>query len=134
MPDVPSNPTGLLVLGGGPTREEVKAGRALVGPTGSEMEDILRQAGVERDRLAVVHAWACVPHEPRKETEERKAVECCRPLTSQAVTGLPVTLPTLACGKWAQLLLTGREKGLTQRRGFRYDTWRIGDPLKQDEE
>lgn len=97
------------------------------------MDEAMLEAGILRDRLFIAYAWACQPHEPRKELEERKAVECCRPLLQQAVGKLPATTPTLLAGKWAMLAMTGREKGLVKNRGFVNQKWNIGDPLKSEE-
>lgn len=130
----PSNPDGLLVLGGGPTADDVKGGEPLRGPTGREMEEAMLEAGILRDRLMIAYAWACQPHEPRKELEERKAVACCRPLLLQQVAKLPTDTPTLLAGKWAMLAMTGREKGLVKNRGFVNMKWRIGDPLREEED
>lgn len=102
--------------------------------TGRELNDVLEGAGIKRDDLKLINAWACLAPEPRKEVDERKAVECCRPLVQSALSTVPKDTPVMACGKWAMLSLTGREKGLTTRRGFLNEKWQIGDPLKEDVE
>lgn len=103
------------------------------GPTGRDMDEALMEGGLVRDRLFIAYAWACQPHEPRKELEERKAVACCRPLLKQAIGKLPPQTPTLLCGKWAMLAMTGREKGLVKNRGFVNKKWQVGDPLKEED-
>lgn len=103
------------------------------GPVGRDMNEALLEAGVLRDRLFIAYAWACQPHEPRKEVEERKAVECCRPLLAAALARIPADTPTLVAGKWAMLAMTGREQGLVKNRGFVNSKWRIGDRLKTED-
>ncbi|HNM22950.1 MAG TPA: hypothetical protein PKJ66_10650, partial [Rhodocyclaceae bacterium] len=44
------NPVGLLVLGGGPTRDEVKQQEHLAGMMGKEMTATLEEAGIERSK------------------------------------------------------------------------------------
>lgn len=134
LPVGPTAPEGLLVLGGGPTRDDVRDGEPLSGLAGREMDEVFVEAGIRRDRLFIANAWACLAHEPRKEKEEREAVKCCRPLLWSYVGKLPVTVPVMLAGKWAMLALTGREKKLMAKRGFIDAKWTIGKPLVDDKE
>lgn len=93
------------------------------------MNEALVEAGIDRSKLLIANSWACLAPEPRKEKDERKAVECCKPLLWSRVGELPVTTPVMAAGKWAMLALTGREKGLMSRRGFVDLEWVI-EPLE----
>jgi uracil-DNA glycosylase len=123
----------LLVLGSGPTRDEVKAGEQLSGMMGREMSEALLEAGIQKERLLVVNAFACTPNEPQRDTENRAATLACRPLVRYYTNKLPPETPTLLCGKWAMLSLTGTEKGMFATRGFRDDKWTLQSPLKKDE-
>lgn len=130
------SPDGLLVLGSGPTRDEWKAQEQLTGLMGKEMTAALEEAGIQKDRLLVANAYACTPKEPRREAEERLAVACCRPLLLHFTGALPVDTPTLLAGKWAQLAMTGKEKGLFAGRGFVDMKWSLQDAAlssKQEE-
>lgn len=127
MPVGPTKPDGLLVLGSGPTRDDVKEGEPLSGHAGREMEQVFEEAGIKRERLRIVTAWACQPHEPRKEAEERKATLCCKPHVWNSIKDLPVSTPVLICGKWAQLSLSGSEDGLFSKRGFVDMKWTLQD-------
>ena len=122
-------PLGLLVLGSGPTRDEVKAQEQLSGLMGREMTAALEEAGIQKDRLLVANAYACMPKEPRRGVEERLAVACCRPLLRHFAAALPATTPTLLAGKWAQLAMTGSEKDLFKRRGFVDMKWDLNTGL-----
>ncbi len=131
-----AQPDGLLVLGSGPTRDEVKAQEQLSGLMGKEMVAALEEAGIQKDRLLVANAYACMPREPRREAEERLAVACCRPLLRHFTDALPAETPTLLAGKWAQLAMTGKEKGLFAGRGFVDMKWSLQDATlssKQEE-
>ncbi len=122
-------PAGLLVLGSGPTRDEVKAQEPLAGYAGKEMVAALEEAGIQKDLLLVANAYACTPKEPRQDKEERLAVACCRPLLTSYTSRLPPETPTLLAGKWALLALTGKEKGLFNSRGFVDMKWDLGAGL-----
>lgn len=127
------NPEGLLVLGSGPTRDEVKAGEQLSGMMGREMSEVLLEAGIQKEKLLVANAFACMANEPQRDTENRRATEACRPLLRYYTDKLPPGTPTMLAGKWAMLAMTGREKGLFSTRGFRDDAWTLNTPMKRDE-
>ena len=134
-----TSPDGLLVLGSGPTRDEVKEQEQLSGLMGREMMAALEEAGIQKDRLLVANAYACMPKEPRRDVEERAAVACCRPLLRHFTDALPVTTPTLLAGKWALLAMTGREKGLFNSRGFVDMKWDLSvrpkdEPQEEEKE
>lgn len=129
MPVGPIVPDGIMVVGGGPTRDDVKQGEVInpTSPTGRELEQVLAEAGLARDRLLVVPTWACQGHEPKKDVEERAATVACRPLVMAALRARPSLTPVLLCGKWAKLSVTGKEEGLFANRGFRDDEWRVDE-------
>lgn len=133
-PTLPDRPLGLVVVGGGPSHQDVKDGEILGGMVGRELDGVLAEAGLERSALAWIPAWACQGFEPRKETDERQAVECCRPLVAQSLAKYDKRIPVLLAGKWAQRSVDGREQGLFANRGFRDDKWQIGDPLRKDKD
>lgn len=117
------------MLGSGPTRDEVKAQEQLSGLMGREMVAALEEAGIQKDRLLVANAYACTPKEPRRDSEERRAVACCRPLLRFFTGQLPPETPTMLAGKWALLAMTGREKGLFTTRGFVDMKWDLQSGL-----
>lgn len=128
-----TSPDGLLVLGSGPTRDEVKAQEQLSGLMGREMVAALEEAGIQKDRLLVANAYACMPKEPRRDVEERQAVACCRPLLRYFTDALDAKTPTLLAGKWALLAMTGKEKGLFNSRGFVDMRWDLSVRPAKDE-
>lgn len=122
------------MLGSGPTKDEVKAGEQLSGLMGREVAEVFAEAGLDKDKLLVANAYACVPIEPRRDTEERAAVRCCRPLLRYYVDRLPPETPTLLAGKWAMLAMTGREKGLFATRGFTDREWTLDREAKDEDD
>lgn len=129
-------PSGVVVLGDGPTRESVKAGEVLHAgsATGDELNTLMQEAGINREDLLIVPAWACQPQELTKEVEERAAVEACRPLVDWQLKDVPKDTPTLLMGKWATRSVDGREKGLFSNRGFRDDKWKLGDERRKEKD
>ena len=119
-------------MGSGPTRDEWKAQEQLSGLMGREMVAALEEAGIQKDRLLVANAYACMPKEPRRDVEERAAVAACRPLLRSFTDKLDPATPTLLAGKWAQLALTGSEKGLFKKRGFVDMKWALDSGLKTE--
>lgn len=128
----PAKPLGALVVGNGPSREDVKNGEPLTGNTGAGFEEALAEAGLSREDIKIIPAWACQGFEPRKDKDERKATLSCRPLVQATLAQLDPRTPVFLAGKWAQLSVDGRERGLFTRRGFRDDKWKIGDPLHKE--
>lgn len=114
---VPRDPIGLLV-GEGPSQEDVETGRPFSGPVGRQLDEELLDAGINRERLVVILAAACrAPSDDARENY-RDAVRCCAPLFRSQLKGYPPNIPTLACGRWAAFALLGKDKGVMSTRGF----------------
>lgn len=127
-----TNPEGVFILGSGPGREDLKAQEPLSGLTGKEMDEVLMEAGLHRSKLLVANAYACHAPEPRRDADERAAINACRPLLQHYLKNIPKDTPTLLAGKWALLAVTGDEDGLMATRGFRDDKWSVADALKKE--
>jgi hypothetical protein len=87
------------------------------------LTEIFLESGLDRDKLYIVNAVACVPKEPRRDREMKKAVACCRPLLLSYIRKLPVATPTMVLGAWAQLALDGKEVSIAKQRGFIEYEW-----------
>lgn len=72
-----------------------------------------------------MNATCCFPKLPKKETEMRKAVECCRPAFFSQLKNLPSTIPILAMGKWGYFALTNKDRGVMKARGFIRWSWQL---------
>lgn len=113
----PERPYGVLIAES-PGGEEVAQGEPLVGPTGRELNRVLLDAGLVRERLLLINAVACKPVEPKTEADMRRAVVACQPLFWAQLVRVAAETPTLVCGKWAHFAAFGVEKGVMKRRGF----------------
>ena len=114
-----------MVLGSGPTADDIQKQEPLSGYMGSEMRATLDEAGIKRADIMVIHAYACRAAEPKRKKDERAATNACRGLVMQSVAHLSEFTPTLLAGSWALLSATGTEKGLFKTRGFTDRVWTL---------
>lgn len=120
-----ARPSGVLV-GEGPGVNEVKEGRPFVGTTGRALNQILKEASLDRSELAVLNATACQPPKGKTDSMMRAAVKCCAPLFTKQYAPIK-HLPTLGMGKWASAAVshvrTGRLEpaSIKMARGFLRD-------------
>jgi DNA polymerase len=67
----------VALVGEAPGAQEDVAGRPFVGKAGQLLDTLLREAGLDRDQVAVVNVLKCRP--PANRTPKRAEVERCRP-------------------------------------------------------
>jgi DNA polymerase len=67
----------VALVGEAPGAQEDTAGRPFVGKAGQLLDTLLREAGLDRDQVAVVNVLKCRP--PANRTPKRAEVERCRP-------------------------------------------------------
>jgi DNA polymerase len=104
----------LVLVGEAPGAQEDVAGRPFVGRAGQLLDQLLADAGLVRDEIAVLNVVKCRP--PGNRTPRRDEVERCRPwLTGQ----LEVVAPELvvALGLTAVTWFLGRRTSLAGARG-----------------
>jgi DNA polymerase len=104
----------LALVGEAPGAQEDVAGRPFVGRAGQLLDQLLTDAGLVRDEIAVLNVVKCRP--PGNRTPRRDEVEQCRPwLTGQ----LEVIAPRLvvALGLTAVTWFLGRRTTLAAARG-----------------
>ncbi len=113
------HPQGILV-GEGPGRDEVVDGRPFTGRTGEELDLLLAENRVPRSKLLIINAIGCMPGPSLKtEGNMRAAANACRPWMKSIIRKeVRKPLPTLAMGKWAGFLVTGKPRAVGDRRGF----------------
>ncbi len=118
-PEVPKRIKGVLV-GEGPGNDEHALGTPFVGMTGDALNLQLAEHDLARSKLLVVNAMGCMPPPGmRTEANMRKAAVACRPWMRSIIRSLvALGTPTLAMGKWAGFLVTGKAKAIGPRRGF----------------
>lgn len=121
-----------MLVAESPGVEEVRQREPLVGPTGRELNRALLRAGLLRERLRIINAVACKPLEPKTPADMHKAVVACQPLFWDQLKGVPPETPTLVCGRWARLAVTGKSKGVGTVRGFIDEEFRLERPCTKE--
>lgn len=120
--DLPKNaieqvPNAVLV-GEGPGHEEVRKGIPFKGKTGKELDNDLRNSKIDRRRLAIFNAMACLPPKVKTDGMLGKATKACQPFFNWQWKPYK-HLPVLAMGKWAGAAInSGHAIGVDKGRGF----------------
>lgn len=117
LPVGPTRPDAVLV-GDAPSREDVRQNEPFSGPTGQQLDDLLTDAGLHRERLLLINVIACVPTEPRSAKQMSKALQCCRPFVRETLRRLPKDTPVALMGAAAVASVTGQTRGAAAARGF----------------
>jgi uracil-DNA glycosylase family 4 len=76
----------LLIVGEGPGRHEDRAGRPFVGPAGQLLDRLLREAGIDRERVFVTNAVRCRP--PGNRTPTPEELSACWLWTEQIIAAV----------------------------------------------
>ncbi len=114
----PDKPIGLLV-GDAPSSDDSDIGSPLQGMTGQQFDDELLAVRLRRSQLFIINAVACHPvFGGKQEQMMGQAVKCCRPAFLAQIAHLPPDIHTLAMGKWADLAVSGKKRGVAKSRGF----------------
>jgi DNA polymerase len=101
-----AHPVGVLV-GEGPGSDEVDKGRPFVGRTGQWLDARLTENGLDRNKLVVMNATACMPPKGLKSDQNMgHAAKACLPWFAAAYAPYK-DLPVLAMGKWAGAAANG---------------------------
>ena len=105
---------GLAVVGEAPGADEDRTGRPFVGRAGQLLDRLLTEAGLGRDRVAVLNTVKCRP--PGNRAPKAAELANCRPfLTAQLAVIRPRLV--LALGSTAVGWFLGRGAGLAAARG-----------------
>lgn len=121
-PLVPSTKIVGVLVGEGPGHDEAIMGEPFVGMTGDELNMVLAENNLARSKLIIVNAMGCMPPSgQRTEPNMRAAANACKPwmrsiLRNRIRPGRQ--LSTLAMGKWAGFLITGKARAIGDARGF----------------
>lgn len=121
-PLVPKTKIVGVLVGEGPGHDEAIMGEPFVGMTGDELNMVLAENSLARNKLIIVNAMGCMPPSGmRTEPNMRAAANACKPWM-RSILRLRIkkgrTLPTLAMGKWAGFLITGKARAIGDARGF----------------
>lgn len=110
---------GLVVVGEAPAMEELRQGFPFVGPSGRELNRVLKNNGIDRNRLYITNALLC--QRPGSDADMLRAVDCCRPRLEAEIQALsPTTI--LALGGTATRALKLRATGIMDARGTVQDS------------
>ena len=109
----------VVVVGDAPGRTEDLLGRPFVGAAGNLLDNLLIDAGFDRDN---VYATTVVKCHPRHDTPDQDVVDACSPYLVEQLAHLrPKVIVTL--GPVATQLLLQRPAPLDRVAGFRFDVF-----------
>lgn len=103
----------LMIVGEAPGAREDEKHRAFVGPAGRLLDELLAEAGFNRDECYITNAVKCRP--PDNDTPGRAEVKACATYLQREVEEVQPTV-VLGLGNTALQALTGRS-GITKHRG-----------------
>lgn len=118
----PNGPTNakIVLIGEGPGRIEVETGRAFTGKSGQLLDEMLKDASVDRRHLFITNSSLCKPEKIGSTDDElalkKKSVECCKPrLEGELASINPKVIITM--GELALWSLVGHRGSILRRRG-----------------
>ena len=115
----PSRCADVVVIGDAPGRTEDLLGRPFVGAAGNLLDNLLGEAGFERDKVYVTTVVKC---HPRDEAPDADVVDACSPYLIEQLGHLrPRVIITL--GPVATGLILRRRIPLEKVAGFRFDVY-----------
>lgn len=119
-PLVPAGRIRAVLIGESPGKDEVQLQEPFVGMTGDELNLVLAENGLPRSDLFIINAMGCQPPLGMKnEINMRAAAKACRPWMYSIIRAtIRRPKPTLAMGKWAGFLATGKARAIGDARGF----------------
>jgi uracil-DNA glycosylase family 4 len=108
----------IMLIGEAPGREEDLQGIPFVGKAGKELDNILRAAGIEKDKVFITNVVKCRPPGNRN-PQENEMMKCNPYLVKQIQIIRPKVIVLL--GNIALSLVTGSASGITKMRGKTYE-------------
>jgi uracil-DNA glycosylase len=109
----------LVIVGDAPGRTEDLLGRPFVGAAGNLLDNLLIDAGLDRDNVYVTTVVKC---HPAADTPDRDVIDACAPYLVEQIAHLrPKVIVTL--GPVAAALLLQRPVPLDRVAGFRFDVY-----------
>ena len=76
----------LMLIGEGPGEHEDREGQPFVGPSGKELDKMMRKSGIERSEIYITNVVKCRPPDNRTPTPEE--VQACRPWLAEQIQSL----------------------------------------------
>jgi len=104
----------LMFIGEAPGRDEDLQGEPFVGRAGQLLTDIIKAMKLTRDDVYIANVVKCRP--PENRNPEPDELDACRPFIRRQIEMIkPRVIVTL--GRFALQSLTGRDYGITSKRG-----------------
>lgn len=116
----------LVLVGEGPGRREEMERTPFVGITGRQLNTVLHDVGLARERAWVTNAALCASDDDR---ENARAAECCSPRLLKELSKIPADVPIVPLGKSAVQSVLG-VKSVLLARGFVWTARDLEDPVK----
>lgn len=111
----------LLFVGEAPGRSEDLQGVPFVGAAGQLLDQLMAEAGIDRNRSYIANVLKCRP--PNNRDPRPEEIDACKGfLLSQLEFIDPIVVVTL--GNFASKLLLKTDVGITKLRGHAYPWWR----------
>ena len=110
---------GLMVIGEGPSTEEIEQHTPFVGPSGRTLNGVLTKYGIDRQLLWVSNALLCP--RPYDEGDMHIALACCRPRLELEIKSVDPTA-ILALGRNAMVALELQTTNMGDARGTVQDS------------
>lgn len=113
VPGSGPSPARIMLVGEAPGREEDLQGLPFVGRAGRLLDEALRQAGLERERIFITSVIKCRP--PKNRKPKKAEIERCRPYLQAQ---MEILHPKIIClmGNTASQAILGRQ-GVASLRG-----------------
>lgn len=110
----------LMIIGEGPGRHEDLQGRPFAGASGNVLDNMLAEAGLNRDDCYIANVIKCRP--PGQRDPEREEIESCMPyLLEQMAHVRPRVIVTL--GSFATRLVLRRSVPIAKIAGYRFEVF-----------
>lgn len=103
----------IMIVGEAPGREEEKLGKPFVGRSGSLLESILKQEGLDVDEIYVCNAVSCRP--PSNRTPSKGEIKACKKWLDYQIAMVKPKF-VLLLGNTPLMSITGKA-GITKQRG-----------------
>ena len=114
----------LIIVGEGPGRKEVAVGRPFVGMSGALLNEVLKEAGIDRADCHVTNGTLC---KPETEGEAEEGAKCCAPRLLRELASIDA--PILSLGKDPTRTILG-VNSIILSRGFVWKAKPTTDAIK----
>lgn len=127
----PLRPPAIAVIGEAPGEEEEKAGKGFVGPSGQVLRRMMKEVGLEPERMAWLNICACRP--PLNRDPKPEEMNACSPNVTMQLSVLRpryiLLVGRIALGRWRPEAKLAHAHGRPFVVGKTKDGWRLAYPI-----